>query len=309
MPSNTAQALADVGLTPANGQRTDFRQSCDYGRIDQKSHLLKYFYNFVGEGVNAPKVGASFSYLEQILQNMVCENCEALGTYVSHVGGSGVAKYHWAQCTNCDFIIGDYPKTVKPNIKWLRAKYDITNLTLISDLCEKDWGQTAYETIQRASCIIGSHMGNDAYQDRLAWLYNLSTEQKNKLLAASRQAVFEFERKHNPDNIFKDNVQNKEFCHTLVALDGTYDQRGYFARFCISTTQHYQTGMILDWVITERCYDPKCMKENGDKCPLGRYHCNAGNLEPINARILWGRSEAFGFRYLKYVADGDCKIY
>ena len=68
VPEHTAEALADADLTPAKGQRTDFRRSCDFARIDQKSTLLDYSYEFVGDGVNAPKVSASFSYLEQILQ-------------------------------------------------------------------------------------------------------------------------------------------------------------------------------------------------------------------------------------------------
>ena len=48
--------------------------------------------------------------------------------------------------------------------------------------------------------------------------------------------------------------------------------------------------------------------EDNENCPYGLFHGPSGSMELNNALVLFGRSEALGFRYLTYVADGDSKI-
>ena len=97
-----------------------------------------------------------------------------------------------------------------------------------------------------------------------------------------------------------------------VSLDGCYSCKGQESTYCLSYIMDCWTHRALDHNVTVKCFickDSELISTNG-KCEFGRFHGPTGSMEKQNAIILFQRSVAqLKMRYMKYVADGDCKIF
>ena len=136
-------------------------------------------------------------------------------------------------------------------------------------------------------------------------VYDQVNAMYNDNLTVGHVIVHKFYKENFPDLV----SPCGNFTLAVLAIDGSYDKRGYHASHGITFAFEVYTGIGLDKNATEKCF--KC--QNCDKfqtiCPFNLFHGSSGQMEGENAFHIFSRSEGFGFQYIKYVSDGDAKVF
>lgn len=113
----------------------------------------------------------------------------------------------------------------------------------------------------------------------------------------------------------QDIVQKTESTDLAVAVDGSWQKRGFSSLNGVVTVTSMETGMVLDVHIMSK-YCQGCNLVKGDKNKLNKhredcelnYEGNSGGMEIEGARAIFCRSLINrGVRYLTYLGDGDSK--
>ncbi|XP_018497093.1 uncharacterized protein LOC108864993 [Galendromus occidentalis] len=96
-----------------------------------------------------------------------------------------------------------------------------------------------------------------------------------------------------------------------VALDGSWQKRGFTSLNGLVTATSFDTGKVLDVsVLSKYCRCPgKKSNVHGEKC-FANFQGVSGAMEVEGAKEIFRRSvEIHGIRYVKYLGDGDSKAY
>lgn len=100
-----------------------------------------------------------------------------------------------------------------------------------------------------------------------------------------------------------------------VAVDGSWQKRGFKSKNGVVTITSVETGKVLDChVLSKYCQgcqlaqgNEERLKKHESECELN-YEGNSGGMEVEGARSIFCRSLANrGVRYVTYLGDGDCK--
>jgi hypothetical protein len=112
-------------------------------------------------------------------------------------------------------------------------------------------------------------------------------------------------------------TKKTESTDIAVAVDGSWQKRGFSSLNGVVTVTGMETGKVLDvHVLSKYCQgcklagrDPEKLAKHERVCELN-YEGSSGGMEVAGARALFCRSQSNrGVRYLTYLGDGDSKGY
>ncbi|XP_028966736.1 uncharacterized protein LOC100901629 [Galendromus occidentalis] len=106
-------------------------------------------------------------------------------------------------------------------------------------------------------------------------------------------------------------VLNDGSTDIAVALDGSWQKRGFTSLNGLLTATSFYTGKVLDVsVLSEYCRCPgKTSNIHDEKC-YANFQGVSGAMELDGAKEIYRRSvQLHGIRYVKYLGDGDSKAY
>lgn len=95
-----------------------------------------------------------------------------------------------------------------------------------------------------------------------------------------------------------------------IALDGTWQKRGFSSLNGLVSATSFDTGKVIDVGIMSKhcmCKD-KFQNIHEENCPAN-YHGSSGGMEPLGAQQIFENSKNKGVRYKYYIGDGDSKSF
>ena len=309
-------SMCASSVNPPRGTKKRFR--------DKLNISLDYNFKSSDHGIHikTKKDGAvaSVDFIEDLCKDIRCRGCREFGTCEPLFGGKGIGKYYMVQCTSCDYVYRD----CKPETKG----FSNHNLAVISEMLSLDVGLEGYRKISRALGL-ESDLTQVQFGKLRDQVYLMQMELFHHNKEITHQVLLAFYKKYLPNRV--EDLGNGKFkINPVVSVDGTYSERGYHGRYCVSFIIDHYTGLVIDFNAMEKCRacDEKntsatsCKRENVyedsflDKdqlIPREMHHGSSGTMEGENALILFKRALTINpnikFQYLEYISDGDCKIY
>lgn len=106
-------------------------------------------------------------------------------------------------------------------------------------------------------------------------------------------------------------VENEGEANISVALDGTWQKRGFSSLNGVVSATSVDTGKVIDIsVLSKYCRCPEKLNGKHETSCTANFQGSSGNMEVEGAKqIFAGSLEKYGVRYTKYLGDGDSKAY
>ncbi|GFT97194.1 uncharacterized protein TNCV_3858491 [Trichonephila clavipes] len=128
----------------------------------------------------------------------------------------------------------------------------------------------------------------------------------NKMLLGATKDVCDATMK----NAVKEAVQENQNIRDIpVAVDGTWQKRGYSSMNGVVTVTSVDTGKVIDTEILSKHCVCKDKKKHGPVCKKN-FNGYSGRMEVDGALSIFQRSvQRYDVRYTKYLGDGDSKAF
>lgn len=130
----------------------------------------------------------------------------------------------------------------------------------------------------------------------------------NKLIAPAVETIAQDSMKNAAREAVVENEESERPTDLTVAIDGTWQKRGYTSLNGVVTLTSFDTGKVIDYeCLTKFCHICKNVKNTPHDCKAN-FQGSSGGMESAGAIAMFRRSEeARGVRYTKYLGDGDSK--
>ncbi|GFV32872.1 uncharacterized protein TNCV_1745141 [Trichonephila clavipes] len=103
-------------------------------------------------------------------------------------------------------------------------------------------------------------------------------------------------------------IENEHNKNISIALDGTWQKRGYSSKNGVVTPTSLDNGKVIDFeCLSKNCFECKSTNKTCDNCHVN-YHGFSAGMEREGALRVCSRSlPNYNFRYVQYLGDGDSK--
>lgn len=152
--------------------------------------------------------------------------------------------------------------------------------------------------------IGGAPLSAGSYNRYSKYIFKCNKKHFMKMQAKAHKFVYDFYVKKLGAVPDENNVINID-----VSFDGTWLTRGQKSHVGVGFVIEVFTGTVIDFeVISNYCKTCSENKEKPHNCGKN-FDGKSGAMEAEQAVRMWSRSENLGFRYAKFVSDGDSSAY
>ncbi|XP_064116259.1 uncharacterized protein LOC135222050 isoform X1 [Macrobrachium nipponense] len=221
-------------------------------------------------------------------------------------------------CTKCKFTVFDNNAENYQSVKTKGVHVMTTILVYI--MMHFGFG---YSLFRRVCSYLFLRVVSCKVYKRYADLVNEMAKVKvQEALEKSRKATVEYYRTNYPERVGEDGVVNID-----VSYDGSWHKRGQTSRYFFGAVIEGHVGRVIDYITLCSECEPCTKKQNlvknkewtqekynrwygkhAPECAIN-YKGTSGSMEPTAAEKLWARSEGVGFRYVRFISDGDTKTF
>lgn len=251
--------------------------------------------------------------LQELFSSTACAQCGEINMKLQIKSGFGFAHKLVIRCENCEQSTTKYSSDRIVNSDSRRPSFSVNRRMCLAfnQMGKGHSGMEIFSLSMNMTCL-NSH----AFNSHVKNLHTSSVQSGNYYFQSVRAMIIEAHK--DIGNLVDDNG----FLNITVSFDGTWQTRGHSSNFAVGCIIDVLTGFVMDFVVMSKlcryCDKAKAtlgcdtdafkswFAEHEETCDKNHYGSSPA-MEVAAAEILWCRSEAIGFRYVKFVGDGDCK--
>ena len=253
------------------------------------------------------------SMLQELISSAaVCNSCKEGHLVMEEVKRHGLAPELQLSCTICDFSTS---RVLAQQSSIAKTKWNHINRQ--AALAMRMIGR-GYNALCMLCMVldIPKPMSKPVYDSHRAQVHKAAVEIGSQSMKTAAAAVIEYRSAEAaPSDI-------------AVTCDGTWMRRGHSSLYGVQTVLSWQTGQVLDVEALSKhcaaCASWRARKESGSVSPeeFATWKASHGDACGVNTTVsapamestaavtLWSRSEEKNsLRYVRYIGDGDSKVY
>ena len=257
--------------------------------------------------------------MEEIAHNVACPDCFERSVR------SVIVKRHTdtrvkMQCVKCDYIVFDNSVENYPSEKKEDKPIHVMTTILVYIMMLLGYGYVLFKRFCSYLCL--RPVSAVVYKRYADHVKDMALIKAQEVLVKSRKATVDFYRTYHPECVRDDGIVNID-----VSYDGSWHRRGHNSKFFFGAVIEGHAGLVIDYITlssdcelctkklnllkkkkwTQQKYNQWYTK-HASKCDIN-YKGSSGSMEPAAAEKLWSRSVDIGFRYVRFISDGDAKTF
>ncbi|KAK3923748.1 Aspartyl/glutamyl-tRNA(Asn/Gln) amidotransferase subunit B [Frankliniella fusca] len=259
----------------------------------------------------------SVSELKEMVRNFKCKECDECSLKLVLTEAKGFAQKISVLCSVCEANMCELWSSDRVKDASTRPPFSVNRsmTEAFLGIGLGHGGMTTFSQTMGMNC-----MSKPSFDDHRKALYQDVKKFKEVVLSESRQLVREAYEMED------DTLKGQAVIDVDVSYDGTWQKKGFTSLYGIGFVIDIKTGLVIDYeILSKYCYacvlSERSLGENSEEfnswyeehdssglCNRN-YTGSSPGMESEGAVRIWSRSEQYGFRYKRMLADGDCKTH
>ena len=260
----------------------------------------------------------SVGFLYKIAEKLRCDDCGETGA-VASIEPNKLSPGIVFKCIDCSAMFCCAPGASVTAVDGKKYDYDGKKVCLVHDSLMNGGGYAGYCTTSIRLGVSG--LAKSTYYNYVSFLTREMDVFHAQMKPKVRQGLDVVYSQLRVEEEGANQRQDDGILEVDVTYDGTWMTRGHKSHIGVSFVMDSETGAVLDFEVLsnfcQMCHVKQKALSSEEFADWKKEHTSctknfagkSGAMETEAAVRMWSRSEALGFRYIRFIGDGDSSAF